>query len=53
MPTIPAPINKIVIVGGGGISLTTIKDRERANLSDLTITDFTIDYLVNIAGWTL
>jgi hypothetical protein len=36
-----------------GISLTTIKDRERERLSDLTITDFTIDYLVNIAGWTL
>lgn len=37
----------------GRIGLTTIKDRERQRLNDQEITEFTIDYLVNVAGWTL
>lgn len=36
-----------------GISVTTIKDRERQRVSDLAINEFTIDYLVQVAGWSL
>lgn len=32
-------------------TLTTVKDRERQEVSGLQVTNFTMDYLVNIAGW--
>lgn len=37
----------------GEVYLTTIKDRERGVLQGQQIHDFTLDYLVPIAGWTL
>lgn len=36
-----------------GVSMTTVKDRERPKANDLVVNEFTIDYLVNVAGWTL
>ena len=33
--------------------LTTVKDRERPRLEGLKVSDFVIDYLVNIAKWDL
>lgn len=32
---------------------TTVKDRERAPVEGVKVTDFCVDYLVNRAGWTL
>lgn len=32
-------------------TLTTVKDRERQELSGLVVANFTMDYLVNVAGW--
>lgn len=37
----------------GDTTVTTIKDRERERLMDHSINEFTIDYLVNVAGWQL
>ena len=37
----------------GETSITTIKDRERERLMDHPVQEFTIDYLVNVGGWTL
>ncbi len=39
----------------GRIGITTIKDRERPRLSDFEASEagFTLDYLVNVGGWTL
>lgn len=34
-------------------TLTTVKDRERFEASSLTVRNFTNDYLVDIAGWSL
>ena len=33
--------------------LTTVKDRERTELRGQAINNFTVDYLVNVAGWSL
>ena len=33
--------------------LTTVKDRVRTELKGQTVNNFTIDYLVNVAGWSL
>ena len=38
---------------GGNTNLTTIKDRERKRLDAQTVNEFTVDYLVNVGGWTL
>lgn len=32
-------------------TLTTVKDRERRELVGQSVTNFTLDYLVNVAGW--
>ncbi len=37
----------------GRTGLTTIKDRERERLIDHEVAEFTVDYLVNIGGWSL
>lgn len=37
----------------GDIQMTTVKDRERTPMVDVPINEFTIDYLVNYAGWVL
>lgn len=34
-------------------TITTVKDREREKVSGLPVVNFTSDYLVNIAGWSL
>jgi hypothetical protein len=34
-------------------TLTTVKDRERTEVSGLEVKNFTTDYLVNVAGWSL
>lgn len=40
-------------VRAGEITMTTVKDRERAKLEYTPLNDFTIDYLCNVAGWLL
>ncbi len=37
----------------GEITMTTIKDREREPFEEKAYREFTIDYLCNVAGWTL
>lgn len=37
----------------GAVTTTTVKDRERPVLTDASINEFTIEYLVNVAGWQL
>jgi len=37
----------------GDITMTTVKDREREAVVDHSYTEFTVDYLCNIGGWTL
>lgn len=37
----------------GEVYITTIKDRERMPLTGQQVTEFAIDYLVNVAGWVL
>lgn len=38
---------------GGEWYMTTIKDRERPRLEGQKVSDFVIDFLVNVAGWEL
>jgi hypothetical protein len=46
-----------ILLGSGNRAgetfVTTIKDRERSPLSEKPITEFAVDYLVQVAGWTL
>lgn len=37
----------------GEVYLTTIKDRERQPVEGLRVNQFALDYLVNVAGWSL
>lgn len=37
----------------GETSITTVKDRERIAVADKPVQEFTIDYLTQVAGWTL
>lgn len=37
----------------GEWTIDTVKDRERTPLVDHSISNFTVDYLVNVAGWQL
>lgn len=37
----------------GRVGITTIKDRERDRVIDQEVTEFTLDYLVKVGGWTL
>ena len=39
--------------GNGDRTLTAVKDRERKELSGQPISNFTTDYLVKVAGWSL
>jgi hypothetical protein len=37
----------------GDLYLTTVKDRERQGLEGAKLNDFTVDYLVGVAGWEM
>lgn len=53
---LPFQFHTLLLTGrgsNGDRTMTAIKDRERQEVSGTTITSFTTDYLVNIAGWKL
>lgn len=50
---IPHTILYSQMVRAGEVFLTTVKDRERQVLEGAPIKEFTIDYLVKVAGWKL
>lgn len=53
---LPYSFHTLLLTGRGPNdtwTLTTVKDRERTEVSGLTIKNFATDYLVNIAGWSL
>lgn len=53
MPHIFQSILYLTKTSVGHYYLTTIKDRERAEVEQQELGDFATDYLVNIAGWKL
>lgn len=50
---LPHTILLLTAIRQGEPYVTTIKDRERMSLDNQRLNDFTIDYLVNVAGWSL
>lgn len=52
---LPYSFHTLLLTGrqGDDYTITTVKDRERAEVSGLPVKNFTTDYLVNVAGWRL
>ena len=52
---LPFQFHTVLLTGRSGTdyTITTVKDRERPEVSSLTIANFTNEYLVGVAGWSL
>lgn len=52
---LPFQFHTVLLTGrkGDDFTITTVKDRERPEVSSLVVKNFTTDYLVNIGKWSL